>query len=622
MMLLLLSEAAVAGNLNAPIDSKAPIYAVSILQNVDNESVNLQSLREMKHQPVKPTFSTLGLPSVFFLRVQILEKNGNEKIYFSITPSVSAAGLTIYSNELVDGDSKKSLIEGARFPNGDNFLELQIKEGIEKPVFFIKIRKKLTPLLSFKILNTSEFKSEKINQLFNTGLYVGVTSVLLGLILFFYIQYKKACLITLLASTILIFFGGIFREPHFIYTFFPLIQADDQIYYYSIYSLLHRSSLSLFLAYFLFDFSKNRYLKYFGAINFIFSFILLITFIFIDDVIYSGFSAINLSVNLLILMFCLTSELRKENNAKKLYLFVWPGIFIGVFLLALFFNLIPVPQDINFYELEWFRIYYTAIFIFILYTFYSSELDSKTMKIKESELFLISQVKLESELRQEQEELNKVVSHELKTPLTALYFLIDRLETSLAHKTDLIESTLLRMKISAQQINTVTDRFSWLSIFNTYEDTKVANGINILNVIKGIVEVTGQEERFRITHDDRVLIDTDIFYLTTILQNLIDNSLKYSLSNSEIKINLHTYDDNYLVFSISNLTPTNLTVDPVKIFDKYFRGTGSGGKPGLGIGLWLVKKIGIKIGISIDAIVDGKEIIFRLIIPNDLKNIK
>jgi signal transduction histidine kinase len=110
--------------------------------------------------------------------------------------------------------------------------------------------------------------------------------------------------------------------------------------------------------------------------------------------------------------------------------------------------------------------------------------------------------------------------------------------------------------------------------------------------------------------------------VTTILQNLIDNSLKYSLSDSEIKINVHAYDDDHLVLSISNLTPTKLMIDPVKIFDKYFRGTGSGGKPGLGIGLWLVNKIGTKIGISIDAIVDAEEIIFRLIIPNNLKNIK
>jgi len=614
MMLLLLSHGAVAKDLTATTDAKSPSYSISILQNFKNDSINLQFLEGIEHLPIGPSFSTLNLPSVFFIRVQILKKNGNQKFFLSIFPSFSSVDLIVYSNALIDGVSQKSLIEGGQFPRGDNYFELQMKEGVEEPVFFIKVNKKFTQILSVDVLNTSDFKSQKFNQIFNTGLYIGVAGVFLLLITFFYVKYKKRCLITLLITTILLFIGGIFRDPHFTEAFFPLSNVDDQIYYLGIFYLIHRSSFSLFLAFFLLDFSKNQYLRYIGVINFIYSLILVATYIGFVNFSAASFSAINLAVNLFILVFCLTSELRKQSRSKKLYLLVWPGVFMSVFLLALFYNLIPVPPGINYYELEWFRIYYTAMFIYILYTFYSSELSLKDLKIRESELLLLSQVRAEVELRNEQEELNKVISHELKTPLTALYFLIDRLEILLLKKSDLIDSTLSKMKLSAQQINSVTDRFSWLSLFNTFEISKISNNINILSVIQGITEVSGQEKRFRITGSDQIAINTDLFYLTTILQNLIDNALKYSLPDSVVNIDLHQ-DDAYLILNISNLIFTNHRIDSTKIFDKYYRGIGSGGNPGLGIGLWLVKRIGAKIGISINAIVDNEEIVFCLTIP-------
>jgi signal transduction histidine kinase len=276
-----------------------------------------------------------------------------------------------------------------------------------------------------------------------------------------------------------------------------------------------------------------------------------------------------------------------------------------------------VPQDIPFYKFEWYRILYTLSFLYILYKFYSHEKIQAEVAVKESELINMSKLHKEIQLRQDQEALNSVVTHELKTPLTAIYFLIDRLESQLQVKSSAIQSTLLRLKTLVQQINSVSDRFSWLTKFNSFENLKITNNINLADLVNGIVEILQQKKQFSITYEDGAFVNSDLFCLTTILQNIIDNSVKYCSEQSIIHINIFTQDKDHVQITIRNKI-TSHGIDTHKIFEKYYRGPGSGGKAGLGIGLWLVNQIAEQIGVHITPFLQEDEIIFSVLIPIDI----
>lgn len=594
---------------------KSPSVELSVSDLGVANSLDVQVLKMASYSPIDSTFTTSSLPGTFALKVQILDSTVGEKLYLSVTPEFESLGLKLYSSEFIATEFAGDLSRGITIPFGENYIELKPKSGVIKPTLFLQFSKGFSPLLTIKILNEHELAKEKLDHKFNAGLYIGVALCMLLLIAFFYFQYRKTCLITLWLATLFIVISSILRDHIFTGDIMSFIQERDRAMLYGSISYIYRCMLSLFLANFIFNFSKNIYLKFFSAFNFIGS--VLIVFGLIssksdDLVLYSG---VNFIANLLLIMSCLILELRKESNSRWLYLFVWPAIFIAVYYLALFLNLAPIPQDINYHDLEWYRIYYTAIFIFILYILYNSEAYAKALKMKESEILLLAKLDQERALRADQEELNRVLSHELKTPLTALYFLIDRLAAALKPQGETIEAILFKIKSSAQQINAVTDRFAWLGKSNFPDDLHTVQNINILEVVKGVLEVTDQESRFHITNDEIIYIESDLFCLTTVIQNLIDNALKYSRPESVINLNIFQYDETHIKLNIANSMLSQHHIDLDRIFDKYYRGIGSGGKPGLGLGLWLAKDIAQKIGGNINAFYDGEQIVFGFTIP-------
>lgn len=596
-------------------EEAAADYTVSILDIPPDKKLNFHQLSTSPFRPIGNTFATASLPSSFYLRIQIHKKINTEIFYLDVVPDFAKLGWKVYSEDFIEFPSKLNLIDGANILSISQFSQLKSKSVIDDPILYLEINKINSPLITINIVSSSQLNNAYLKKSHNSGIYIGCALCLLLLVFIFNIRYKKASLMVLWLMLFLIILMGMMREPSFLDSVLPGIHSYEKIHIHSLLLYASRCSLSLFLATFLYNFSKNKVLKAIGAMNFVFSGLLFGAVLFLDNFYSVIYPSLNLIINLFLLISTLVLELRKDGNSKWIYLLVWPAIFIGFFILAISLGAIPIPPDINYYDLEWYRIYYAAIFVFILYSLYSTEAQSKALVLREAETKLLATLEHEKVLRQDQEELNKVVSHELKTPLTALYFLIDRLDQMITPYSKQVDSVLKRIKASAQQINAVTDRFSWIARSNFLDEIDLGSRINMLNVANGIIEITGFEDRFEVTSDDHIYVNSNLFCLTTILQNLIDNAIKYSPPNSKIRVNIFKYNDDFLKINVSNYLIKNQDIDLDRIFDKYFRGMGSGGKPGLGLGLWLVKKITAKTGINVDASVEHDQIIFGLTVP-------
>jgi len=105
--------------------------------------------------------------------------------------------------------------------------------------------------------------------------------------------------------------------------------------------------------------------------------------------------------------------------------------------------------------------------------------------------------------------------------------------------------------------------------------------------------------------DGRGTIETDIAKMTTIIDNLISNAVKYCIEHTDITIGV-----NEEKFVVSNLCKPLTQKEIDKIFDKFVRFESNEG--GFGIGLYLVKKLCNELGYKISCSCDKDSISFEV----------
>jgi two-component system sensor histidine kinase KdpD len=90
--------------------------------------------------------------------------------------------------------------------------------------------------------------------------------------------------------------------------------------------------------------------------------------------------------------------------------------------------------------------------------------------------------------------------------------------------------------------------------------------------------------------DDLPMVFMDQVLMTQVLVNLLDNSLKYSLSEGTIEISSYQ-EQNWLVLMISDQGPGVPDQDLKRVFDKFYRIPVPEGVSGTGLGLSICKGI-------------------------------
>ena len=191
------------------------------------------------------------------------------------------------------------------------------------------------------------------------------------------------------------------------------------------------------------------------------------------------------------------------------------------------------------------------------------------------------------------------IAHELNTPITTLKFSI--VQTSDSETKTLLERQIKRLENIVNSIHQsdsddiLIDKNEMEIYFSNLKKTYNQINFNIhLNVI-----------------ENKIILQNDF---TQMMDNLIDNSVKYGAENLVIKIN------NDIEIEISDDGIGIPKEDQKHIFDKYYRvsRTENLNINGLGVGLFLVKSIADKYKgkISVKSNSD-KGVTFRIQIPNE-----
>lgn len=200
------------------------------------------------------------------------------------------------------------------------------------------------------------------------------------------------------------------------------------------------------------------------------------------------------------------------------------------------------------------------------------------------------------QFQQQKDNFLGIASHELKTPLTSLKLYSQFLEKNLRKQND-DNNADVALKMD-DQINKLT------SLVNDLLDvTKIQNGKILLNKSDFDFDVLVQEiiTEQQMSTSHRIYLESenignvygDRHRISQVMSNLIGNAIKYSPDSDKIQISTKITDKRNILFSVRDFgigIPADKTD---KVFEQYYRVSGSMEHtfPGLGLGLYISSEI-------------------------------
>ena len=201
----------------------------------------------------------------------------------------------------------------------------------------------------------------------------------------------------------------------------------------------------------------------------------------------------------------------------------------------------------------------------------------------------------------EEKELIRNISHDLKTPLTAIKGYVEGILDGIADTPEKQHKYLMTV---ANKVNDMDKLIDELTIYSKLDTNRVPYSfakINLKNYFDDCCEEIGMdletqdidlEYRFHATSDCTVVADAE--QLKRVVNNIVSNSVKYMQPGRKGKISIDIYDEGDYVHIIIADNGKGIGMDEIPhIFDRFYRTDSSRNSKqgGSGIGLAIVKKI-------------------------------
>lgn len=217
------------------------------------------------------------------------------------------------------------------------------------------------------------------------------------------------------------------------------------------------------------------------------------------------------------------------------------------------------------------------------------------------------QASKERQFRCETEQLLTMLGHELKTPLSTLLLHVGspELPANLANK----------MSLSVGEMSNVIERTIQVGQVNHQKIEINPIECSLSELLRSLIDSMDESGRLKLAiknmYSDK--LNTDVYLLTIIIKNLLDNSLKYSPPNSEVLVVLNQgVTAVHWDLSIKNMPGRAEWPDAKKVFEKYYRSPSANYRSGTGLGLFLVKSLAEKLNIKVSYEPNQEAIIFKL----------
>ena len=192
------------------------------------------------------------------------------------------------------------------------------------------------------------------------------------------------------------------------------------------------------------------------------------------------------------------------------------------------------------------------------------------------------------------------VSHELRTPLTSVKSYLEALDDGALSEPVAPEFVKVSLTETNRMMRMVTDLLSLSRIDNntSHLDVELTNFTAFITyILNRFDKIKNQDEtkKYEIIRDYSITpiwveIDTD--KMTQVIDNILNNAIKYSPDGGKITVSMKTTDDQ-MILSISDQGLGIPKQDLPKIFDRFYRvdRARSRAQGGTGLGLAIAKEI-------------------------------
>jgi len=259
-----------------------------------------------------------------------------------------------------------------------------------------------------------------------------------------------------------------------------------------------------------------------------------------------------------------------------------------------------------------------AIEIFVIYLYFKSNKETY------EEINKGYSESLQEQLKAERMKINLVtnVSHDLKTPLTSIISYVDLL----SREEDLSDTARDYVKIISDKASRLKNIVA--DLFDLAKSTSGDINLDLERLdLKKLVQQTIvdmddsiKDSGFIVKEfypEESVDIYSDGKKLYRVIQNLVDNALKYSLEGSRIYVEVNK-DDDWGMFCIKNTANYEMEFTKEEILQRFFRGDQARSSEGSGLGLSIAESFTEVTGGSFDIEVDGDQ--FKAIVKFRTEN--
>ncbi len=194
--------------------------------------------------------------------------------------------------------------------------------------------------------------------------------------------------------------------------------------------------------------------------------------------------------------------------------------------------------------------------------------------------------------RQTQKNFVEIVSHESKTPLTALKLRLESLRDSepSAHTRQEIQLALEEIR----RLSGLFDKALNLTRLDAqafqYQPLHLSDLVNEI-VVRLDPLLKSRKMELDLTLDSHAVVAGDAYALQNSLQNIIENSILYNNSeNGRLAVRLKQ-GGSKVKLSVEDNGPGIALEDRPHIFERFYRGRTGNGTPGTGLGLFITKYV-------------------------------
>ena len=195
-----------------------------------------------------------------------------------------------------------------------------------------------------------------------------------------------------------------------------------------------------------------------------------------------------------------------------------------------------------------------------------------------------------------QKEFVSNVSHELRNPMASIKAMVETLESGAVNEPQVAMDFLSRMRGDVDRINGLVNDLLELSRMESGQFRIDVEPISLAPVVQSVKRQFGDTatthgvEIVSKLHDDLPLVMADGEKLTQVFVNLVENALKFTPADGEIRIQAEPFEEYVQV----QLQDTGIGVAPQHVphlFERFYKVNRSRRDSGTGLGLSIVKQL-------------------------------